>query len=215
MNATATRERPILFSGPMIRAILDGRKTQTRRLIKPQPVSIGDQIWEFGDEVFTNDSSMADHLFHNVYGTKGTPYGSVMGDGAGDRLWVRETWAPMEPSVPIEPGDPIAYREDYADDPHGYDGEKSPEGKYRTWRPSIHMPRWASRLMLEITDVRVQRLQDITEDDAIAEGAQCCPEFPASLTDRGALGRLWEKINGEGSWKANPWVWCLTFKRVD
>lgn len=201
MTTTQCRERPILFSGPMVRAILSGKKTQTRRIVKQsysrgeifanvqrcqkvEPVEGG---WLFYDEIDTShDQDLA------------CPYGVP-----GDRLWVREAWAPCIGGKD-GPENPILYR---ADDLPGYDD--------LTWRPSIHMPRRACRIRLDVTDVRVQRLQEITEEDAIAEGAQCVPDFPASLTDRGAFAKLWNKINGPGAWESNPWVWAVTFKRID
>jgi hypothetical protein len=126
----------------------------------------------------------------------------------GEHLWVRETWQ-AEPG-PLQPGRAIVYREDYRDDPHGYDGEKSLEGRYRTWRPSIFMPRWASRITLEITDGRVQRLQDITEDDAQDEGCHG-PGYVALHN----FQELWDRINGKKHpWASNPWVWAISFKRV-
>lgn len=196
----ATKERPILFSGPMVRAILEGRKTQTRRIVKPHPQVTTD-----------NDASWRDaksDLWRNCkqYARDCCPYGEP-----GDRLWVRETWAPMEPG-PIEPGILIAYRADFHNDPHGYDGEKSPEGKYRTWKPSIFMPRWASRITLEITAKHIEPIQDISERDACAEG------FGSAITrdcNWPKFAALWDKINGAGSWESNPFVWALTFKRIE
>jgi len=193
------KERPILFSGPMVRAILDGRKTQTRRVVK-------NQEWynlkgEYGDRLRSVDRC---------------PYGT-----AGERLWVRETWTPDH--APFYPHFPVAYRADA-----GFDYERnergetySPEQKawfpYR-WRPSIHMPRIASRITLEITGVRVERLQDISESDAIAEGVS--NDMPIAWqtgddTPRGMFGELWESINGPDSWAANPWVWVIEFRKLE
>jgi hypothetical protein len=200
------KERPILFSGPMVRAILAGRKTQTRRIIK-------NQEWynlkgEYGDRLRSVDRC---------------PYGT-----AGERLWVRETWTPDH--SPFYPHFPVAYRADA-----GFDYERnergetySPEQKawfpYR-WRPSIHMPRWASRITLEITGVRVERLQDISEADAMAEGAERPELSPAELhgmpvhpmTGSYADGfrDLWQSINGPGSWDKNPWVWVVEFRKLE
>lgn len=234
MSAT-TKERPILFSAPMVRAILDGRKTQTRRVVKCEcngrhldrllgewPLSSppfqvtqehlddgflrgcrGGHDPAVGDWVEQYQTDVDDYATSLIR----CPYGKP-----GDRLWVRETWAPVSTFDP-SPETGAFYRADYVDDPHGPDGEKSPEGRYRTWKPSIHMPRWASRIDLEITGVRVERLQDISEADAVAEGSQCAG-VPAALTNRGAFSRLWQSINGPDSWAANPWVWVIEFQRI-
>ena len=130
------------------------------------------------------------------------PYGQP-----GDRLWVREAWG-LAFGSPITPHpDAVIYRADK--------GNADWDGR---WRPSIHMPRWASRILLEIVSVRVERLQDISEDDATAEGARLCygePFDPANtISDRRRYELLWEQINGPGSWDANPWVWVIEFKQV-
>ena len=151
--ARPVRERPILFSAPMVRAILDGSKTQTRRVVKG-----------FALELLQPDDFRPDYvaLPENAL----SPFGF-----AGDRLWVRETW--QHSNYPLGPYDDdclVFYRADYLDDPHGPDGEKSPEGKYRAWRPSIHMPRSAARTLLDVTGVRIERLNAISDEDCIAEG---------------------------------------------
>jgi len=208
---------PILFNASMVRALLDGSKTQTRRIVRaqpaveaslafvlPQPNASGSCAhWHKQDErgICTHE-----HTAHCPYGMPG------------DRLWVRETWQHSNfPSGPYDVDCDVFYRADYMSDPHGPNGELSPEGKYRTWRPSIHMPRDCSRITLEIVSVRVERLQDISESDAAAEGVKGIPRsrdlFP---TDdfRYPFKMLWESINGAGSWDANPWVWCIEFKQV-
>lgn len=177
------KERPILFSGPMVRAILNGTKTQTRRIVKPQPVHIDGLGTVMNPSVITGNSCK-----------HGKP---------GDTLWVRETWAhrALRVSGPEGYGCPV-FRADDVD-------RRLPSGPYNRvdrWRPSIHMPRWASRITLQITAVRVERLQDISEEDAIAEGV----EFGAKESYR----TLWDSINGAGAWDANPWVWVIEFKRV-
>lgn len=177
------RERPILFSGPMVRALLDGRKTQTRRVVKPQPVDPFD-----GAQLRTAVSA---------YALAGPcPYGEP-----GDRLWVRETWAKAG-----EQGDRVEYRADTADPKAG------------KWRPSIFMPSWASRITLEVESVRVERLQDISEADARAEGVTPAPFTKAGraahLVHVEAFESLWGSINGPDSWAANPWVWVVAFRRV-
>ena len=192
------KERPILFSGPMVRAILDGSKTQTRRIAK-----------EF------NEMPNLDGILRRFPNQEGCPYGTP-----GDRLWVRETFAQ---GVEGCPGG-ISYRADHFD-PKG-DGPAHP----MKWRPSIFMPRIASRILLEITDVRVQRLQEISDEDVRAEGIEelalqadepgawwtAAPDRRFhSRTPRGAFLRLWREIHGDGSWDANPWVWAITFRRLE
>lgn len=185
---TQATERPILFSAPMVRAILEGRKTQTRRIVKHQPLP-----WVGPDPPGWPPPC---------------PYGQL-----GDRLWVRETWA--QPTS-LDPG-PTFYRADYPSCvPRQF--ENVPPAEAVRWRPSIHMPRWASRITLDVTGVRIERLQDISEADAMAEGVV---ETHAHLRDLGpcmewcyAFEDLWTRINGAGSWNANPWVWVIEFKRA-
>lgn len=194
------KERPILFSAPMVRAILDGRKTQTRRAAKVSRVdSHPDQpLWkivtlENGRQGWLN--AQAEHPHHI---TSLCPYGQP-----GDRLWVRESWA-YHPDFP-ESARRVIHR-----------AERGVEHDVDRWRPSIHMPRWACRILLEITAVRVERLQDISDDDLSAEGIQ---EIIDAGVDhdgwpRDAYRALWESINGPGSWDANPWVWVIEFSRI-
>lgn len=188
------KERPILFSGPMVRALLDGKKTQTRRIVKPQP----DTMYEY-----KNNPELLEFLHPVTSGTYSRKtftqlckFGQI-----GDRLWVRETWCNY-PMAGNDGDSAVIYRAT---------NDCIPPGR---WRPSIFMARSDSRITLEITGVRVERVQDISENDAIAEGAQCAG-FPASLTNRGAFGQLWQKINGPESWAANPWVWCIEFRKVE
>lgn len=224
------KERPILFSGAMVRAILDGNKTQTRRVVKPQPpistVSIGTYHHPDPRPHFwaCDGGSLLDWA-------KPCPYGQP-----GDRLYVREAWQHANhPLGPYQAGVPVFYRADYMDDPHGADGELSPEGKYRTWRPSIHMPRSASRITLEITGVRVERLQAMSVHDMCQEGIGALLEDPDSVPGRAfsqaehaaiagfpgkhipeinGFAALWDSLNGAGAWDANPWVWAVEFKKV-
>jgi hypothetical protein len=194
----------------MVRAILAGTKTQTRRVMKPQPTHFNPVgVPRLARPVGPNADIACPH---------GRP---------GDRLWVRETFACCD-AVLEERGRPVFYRAtDYQ------------EVKAGRWRPSIHMPRWASRITLEITDVRVERLADISEADAIAEGtttvrsadwerkhfpdwrrefdAACAQKVkpPLGPTPRRAFQALWEEINGPNSWDANPWVWAISFRRTD
>lgn len=196
-------ERPILFSGAMVRAILAGTKTQTRRVVKPQPYvdAQGNACWNGSN--FGQDGrgpllrSLASPVPSSRTKRVHCPYGAP-----GDRLWGRETWCPLT----------LGFA--YAADPI-WNG--APAGR---WRPSIHMPRAASRITLEITGVRVERLQDISEADAMAEGCslECMTptgdDSGSAIHGPGGYIALWESINGPGSWDANPWVWVVEFKRV-
>lgn len=216
-----TKERPILFSTEMVEAILSGRKTQTRRVIKPQPLWRG-SYWSYGDDIFVTSEMMQSHLFHNVYGSKGSPYGAVYADGAADSLWVRESWAAIGWAAKLKISEMNRlFQENIV---YKADGDKT---VYHDWRPSIHMPQWASRLTLKITDVRVERLQGISESDAEAEGrpewtqrVKSAPLVPnAEFHDMTAVewfSALWDSINLKRgySWKSNPWVWVVAFERV-
>lgn len=231
----AIKERPMLFSGSMVRALLDGRKTQTRRIIKPQPEPIpsdpGKHWWA------CNNVQMMVGIegeLRDEPGMAGSfcPYG-----GPGDRLWVRETFK-IEPTPGCSFGDFMMGRKHSAiykaDDRRidlsgevvtgngfvidvGSEASDYPMEKYGAWRPSIHMPRWASRITLEITDVRLERLNEISPEDAKAEGVgNCGYAFPrGNHIDIESFARLWESINGPGSWDINPWVWALTFRKVE
>lgn len=188
------KARPILFSGPMIRALLNGRKTQTRRVIKPQPAA---ELATYNHGLLLDEMAAV------------CPYGLP-----GDLLWVREAfnadWSAQ-----------LLYK---ADDPTGRAARDAGYTKEPRYRPSIHMPRRSSRLTLEITDVRVQRLQDIGERQAISEGIYNTADatFPMWTAGEGfnehmefprdAFRELWESINGPGSWDVNPWVWALAFR---
>ncbi len=186
-----SRERPILFSAPMVRALLAGTKTQTRLVVKGvdqwHPDSRTVKLIGLGDD---GCAAMPYDEFDRMLGgaIKG-PYGKP-----GDRLWVRETWAPDEYE-----GQREFYR---ADDEHFM----PPCG----WKPSIHMPRMASRITLEVTGVRVERLQDISAGDAWAEGISFSPDVDPVHEYQD----LWEQINGPGSWSTNPWVWVVEFRRL-
>lgn len=197
------KERPILFSGPMVRAILEGRKTVTRRVVKPQPDFLGSMV---------DPNTPFKTLDAGLHARITCPHGQP-----DDRLWVREAWAADAQVDAIAPrdlsqGEPIWYPADFSVRQTGCSMISKGRG-----RPSIHMPRWASRILLEITAVRVERLQDITEDQAIAEGIDTHPMGfygNGCITAGGAFLELWESINGDGSWAANPWVWVIEFRRV-
>jgi hypothetical protein len=210
----AVKERPILFSGPMVLAILDGRKTQTRRIIKPQPKHDQFELCNFAKSKVARDGTS--------YPAEDERFGICDVDGEWsiecrhkrvcDRMWVRETWAPLC-DFDLEFG--AMYRAD------NYPSDKVVDFK---WKPSIHMPRWASRITLEITGVRVERLQDVSEADAMAEGCERIELGPHEVHGMGvhpmtstygaAFADLWERINGFDSWDANPWVWVIEFRRI-
>ncbi|SHK52584.1 hypothetical protein [Halomonas caseinilytica] len=212
------KERPILFNDEMVRAILDGRKTQTRRVVKdPHGLysHMGDKsvhpavasIVHVGEGEFEqrakSDAVKQQYVTTFPFHRLRCPYGQP-----GDQLWVREAFRSRR--VDNLPGE-VAYRADHP-------GEKTVPGSYgRPWKPSIHMPRWACRLRLEVTAVRVERLQDITEVDAQAEGAGVVsfPNVDDQHTDRDRFRALWNRINGPESWDTNPWVWVVEFQRVD
>jgi hypothetical protein len=196
------KERPAIFNGEMVRAILDGRKTQTRRVMKVQPESSGFGLRFIIESINSRDTgkyfwSQSDACGINRPRSKpfACPFGQV-----GDRLWVRETFGDC--------GNRLVYRADTED------GAAS---QVKRWVPSIHMPREACRILLEITAVRVERLNDITHEDAKAEG--CCygrgggvPDFAVTPADH--FPTLWASIYGVENWRANPWVWAISFRRV-
>lgn len=231
-------ERPILFSAPMVRALLDGSKTQTRRNLyvatKNGSSACFDQRYSMPREL-----PPVGNLWTLSQWRKAKP---------GDRLWVKETWRTaksLDAKSPSAIGDmcidagyrtpwaPLAYEADGQQNTHWRNFELDRDAELGKTRVSIHMPRWASRITLEITGVRVERLQDISEADAVAEGLM----FSASARrSPGCMGiyelrmpdgktyfddnacdlyrKLWEQINGPGSWDANPWVWVVEFRRI-
>lgn len=222
MNLTFT-EGPLLMSAPMVLATLRDEKTKTRRVLKLP------SLCEFHGG-FNPDGLPIIH--RQVSPPQGwrkqgihrpevfpCPYGEV-----GDRLWIKETFGvSWSAGALIDPT--VNYRADGMQKPIGaaihatwrefFLRERQTVWNPDQWRPSIFMPRFLSRITLEVTEVRVERLQDITEADAIAEGAQCAG-FPASLTNRGAFALLWDKLakEPEYAWDANPWVWVLSFRRL-
>ena len=218
------KEHPILFSAPMILAILEGKKLQTRRAVKKQFApdaepsevpAISPEGWQIGGPsgLWWDDAGAC---FDDAIRC---PYGQP-----GDRLWVRETW--QGPLIDEELEEEFRQSPDFFKNPSfcAYRATDTldainADGEELGWRPSIHMPRWASRILLEVTGVRVEHLQDITDADAKAEGASpyLLPVHPAreELRHVDGFARLWESINGKGSWEVNPWVWVVKFKRVD
>lgn len=227
------KERPILFSAAMVIAILDGSKTQTRRIVKPQPEFA--QVYDFkGKRLYDGENRRwcwnghVSDIWTEVTEALAPhcPYGKI-----GDQLWVRETFMlessygcelDYKPSSSIHPvqwhseddGDGGQVR--WFEQPHYRATEPdaeltNPDTDERIkWRPSIFMPRWASRIQLEITDVRVEKLKAISEGDIIAEG--CPPQF---LLGQNWYRPLWESINGPGSWEANPYIWAISIKRIE
>ncbi|MBX4728069.1 hypothetical protein C0Q74_05845 [Klebsiella pneumoniae] len=219
------KERGMIFNADMVRAILDGRKTQTRRPIKWKQTrftEIGER--EDGSKwPWSEDAEHACDFWHPC------PFGAV-----GDRIWVRETFqGPLfdydlmdnycKDPTPFEKPEFCVYKADGVPAPEFYDAD---DELHCCWRPSIHMPRWASRILLEITDVRVERLNAISEEDARAEGIidggclNCgepepcgCANPEPDATD--AFAYLWQSIYGQDNWNANPWVWVIEFKRVE
>jgi len=241
------KERPILFNADMVRAVLDGRKTQTRRIMTVQPESNQFGLLRITDSTKRSDIGKYHWAESNATGNHvrsklfACPFGAV-----GDRLWVKETWSVVSHAfdddglmidyVPDRPATTVhekpfgrgyysghaIYAADggftWGDDDGCVDGRSC-------WKPSIHMPRWASRITLEITGVRVERLQDISEEDALAEGVipEPCDHIRRSCeeigccgdTEKGEFGALWKSIHGDDGWQVNPWVWVVEFKRVE
>lgn len=202
------KERPILLNAEMVRAVLDGRKTQTRRMLTPRQLKMIDAAASIG-ECYPLESGHQ-HENSQSYYREWCPFGAV-----GDRLWVRETfngfWLDDDVIQEIKDGiskasELCSYRADYPDGSEAFEG----------WTPSIHMPRWASRITLEITGVRVERLRDLSEDDAKSEGVTppsggVLPGWEHRINFR----ELWMSIYGTDNWEANPWVWVIEFKRVE
>lgn len=207
------KEHGIIFNSEMVRAILDGRKTQTRRIIKAVPTTHdfhgwimsstcakdeGKACWAIGDSPLLKDPIR-----------RNCPFGKI-----GDRLWVRETW-----QCGLCTESTFAYRATHkpSDLEEGW-------SEIIKWRPSSQMPRWASRILLEITGVRVERLQDINEEEAVAEGVAPLhggywkhyqPDWTQhQLSARGSFVTLWNSINGVDAWYKNPWVWVIEFKQI-
>lgn len=209
-------EKPLLCNAEMVRAILDGRKTNTRRPMEPQP-----------DGKLEVLGGCDDFMLGGTHGKKSSVWRCPFGK-PGDRLWVRECFA-VVPHVNDNgskhkakgDGTGVTWRADWNGNPSGF-----------KWKPSIHMPRWASRINLEITDVRVERVQEISKEDAIAEGIESQPRRYGKDLDWKYYGKwlekhnqwsscpinsfesLWNAIYGVNAWDLNPWVWVVAFKKV-
>lgn len=198
-------DRPIIFSPPMVRALLEGRKTQTRRIAKPK--------WNTGaNPDFTG--WRAERIAERRWQILCTSVGAVVDTpyAIGDRLWVREAHA-LVPSSAYRMSDGVAQNVDPADRDRACVYREGWERCAPRWRPSIHMPRWASRITLTVTDVRVQRLQDISEADIAAEGIK--RGFSGGQHGEEGLyedfSDLWNSLHGPDAWDANPWVVVPTF----
>lgn len=201
-------DRPIIFSAQMVRAILDGRKTQTRRALNQQPPA-GTQFVMFdrGRSMW-----MASDQFGHGFLLK-VPY------AAGDTLWVRETWVrawEMDEDGKPATAEQTFYRADGEPFSHWDNGDGTTRDTV-PWRPSIHMPRWASRIALRVADVRVQRLQDISEEDARAEGVSPHSDRRNSEPHVASYADLWNSLNSKRGlgWETNPWVAAISFERVN
>lgn len=211
------RARPILFNGPMVRALLDGSKTQTRRVVKSKfeidylPLDLDGPIWPHHS---TYSDAFEDQPMLCPYGQPG------------DRLWVREAHYLTDDGhsefAVYAADDDATQKHLQRLDGLNADFPADVKAAHKRLRPSIHMPRWASRITLEIVKVRVERLQDISDLDAKAEGS---PDYQEGIDEpapgegyewsfRKSYRRLWETINGAGTWEANPWVWVIEFKKA-
>ena len=211
-KAEVMTERPILFSYPMVRAIINGTKTQTRRVVKAEcppgcdgverqfHFATGTPFWRFSTPVSMEPGFTC-------------PYGEP-----GDRLWVREThqafWIDdQRPDLDFAESKGVGWRVGYVATAGVEDMHDMDKGVGVWCRPSIHMPRWASRITIELTDVSVERVQNISEDDARAEGVY--PIESDGMAHRTEFAILWDQINHvRAPWASNPWVWALTFRKV-
>lgn len=221
MMHSNSKERGMIFNAEMVRAILSGQKTQTRRIVK--------NVTSDNCMTLTKPSKNRDGVYTHVMDAPKHglfPHGTV-----GDRIWVRETW--QGPLVDFERSDDLLRNPEKYEKPENcvYEADGVPAPEFYDaddnlrccWRPSIHMPIWASRILLEITNVRVERLNDISEQDAIAEGIERYnddgivyygPYGKGDCRPERAFSDLWKSIYGDESWEKNPWVWCISFKRV-
>lgn len=203
------KDKPLLFKAPMVRATLDECKFQTRRVMAVQPI-----LFTGLKYIVPDDSPKAWLECHDVLSL--CPYGPI-----GRKLWVRETWGLHDTEPKDGPKNATIYY-------RATDGDRH-DLRYQKWRPSIFMPRWASRITLEVIGIRIERLNDISDADAIAEGIRPLPLQSAddpsawyevepgvcqSRSPRGSYAALWERINGKGSWALNPWVWVILYRRL-
>jgi hypothetical protein len=205
------KDKPILFSTSMVRALIAGEKTQTRRIMKVQPINRSHRIYTL---IATSDSKDIGKAIWCDKDHNGASVPFSCPYSVGMKLWVRETYCPV-----YAHGDDCLYRADKYDSIFPFTGK---------WKPSIFMPRKYSRITLEVTGIRFERLQGITEEDCLAEGIKCCTKDDKlykyglesiawtdwKYTAVDAYRALWESINGKGSWDENPYIWCYTFRRV-
>lgn len=226
-------ERGMIFNGEMVRAILDGQKTQTRRIVNWRGLSEGLNLNFSGLKVceyptgWVIESEIRTSTEWRCQPTP-CPFGVV-----GDRIWVRETFqGPLfdfeqmesyqEDSSKFQTPEFCVYKADGKPAPEFFDAD---ENLHCCWRPSIHMPRWASRITLEITGVRVEQLKSISEEEARSEGVARLREgfwkhyqpgwTQHQLSAKGSFATLWDSIYGSGEWDRNPWVWVIEFKRIE
>lgn len=238
MMHSNSKERGMILNEPMVRAILSGQKTQTRRIMKVQPEHSNLGLRRIIDSKNSADNGKYFWSQSDATGLKARskpfncPHGNV-----GDRIWVRETWGvvsheldedgriqPWNPDRPATAIQEMPFGNGYysghaiyaADGDFTWGDDDGYEDGRSCWKPSIHMPRAASRILLEITDVRVERLNDISEDDAQAEGVSPSTHeiTPPEAVYRVGFGELWRSIYGDENWEKNPWVWVIEFKRV-
>jgi len=219
-TTTEVNEKPIIFNSEMIRAILDGRKTQTRRVIKLKD-GFCDPYWSEDNQEFlcySEDDDGDKWGGHKL----NCPYGKP-----GDELWVRETWKPIrqdpddgEWTVEYKTGNKVNVGRMWPVEGHYKEidlserlAEEYEDKGYMPWKPSIHMPRGASRIQLLVTDVRVERVQDISNKDAQAEGVDDSLG-KTIMTSKELFHELWDSINADRgySWESNPWVWVIEFE---
>lgn len=214
------KERGMIFNSEMVRAILDGRKTQTRRIVKGVPSSHDFHGWILSSFNSKDEGKACwaigkSHFLNQPIRVR-CPFGAI-----GDRIWVRESFRVHSRATDVAT---LVYKasvqNSWTEQTHrvpvtACNKPVSPE----KWTPSIHMPRWASRITLEITDVRVERLNSITEQDAIDEGCHgghdSIPGYMYSATPHEHFHHIWESIYGADSWQANPWVWVISFRRIE
>ncbi|SXD46131.1 hypothetical protein [Klebsiella quasipneumoniae] len=237
-------ERGMIFNAEMVRALLSGRKTQTRREVNLNlDIACLATTYDWATSLAANhyQALTEEQIQQKAESLRGVIHPVILGNGQmvsiicphgkpGDRIWVRETFCPVDDTQYggekwVDYRATPKFEESH---PAGWDSAPN-DAEALKWRPSIHMPRWASRILLEITDVRVERLNAISEEDAEAEGidmealydSQDCYDCIAdhNMTGRptvtGAFKYLWESIYGEEGWKSNPWVWVIEFKRVE
>ncbi|MGE5899549.1 hypothetical protein ACQJ1F_23135 [Klebsiella pneumoniae] len=235
-------ERGMIFNAEMVRVLLSGRKTQTRREVKLNlDIACLATTYDWATSLAANhyQGLTEEQIQQKAESLRGVIHPVILDNGQmvsiicphgkpGDRIWVRETFCPVDDTQYggekwVDYRATPKFEESH---PAGWDSAPN-DAEALKWRPSIHMPRWASRILLEITDVRVERLNAISEEDATAEGVppagSLLPDYPGTfLTPKGdfatakvAFQRLWESIYGEESWKANSWVWVISFKRIE